>query len=122
MKQIYRPPGLRLYILACVTASLIGSAGARAEPGPCEVRSHSQKVAILVCPPALDANGWRDAGRKACADSNGVCNAWIWNDGDLAPTTAPATDGQLDRDAVRNAVAVWVDDSQRLVRITKVEK
>ena len=122
MKQISRVPRLPLCMLACLAASLIGAANAGAQSGPCEVRSHSQKVAIVVCPAALDANGWRDAGRKACAGSNGVCNAWIWNDGELAPTTAPATDGELDRDVVRNAVAVWVDDSQRLIRITKVEK
>lgn len=85
----------------------------------CTVRSSNQRVVIIVCRPGLDHEALRSAGESACAGAKGICNAWIWEDADIAPDVAPATDAGLDQDKVREAVAVWVHDSARLMVLQK---
>lgn len=113
-----------LVLQALLLAGLIQSpvqarADHHGEPSACTVRSSNDRVAIVVCKPGLDHEALRMAGEAACAKATGICNAWIWEDGDAAPDEAPATDAGLDKDRVREAIAVWVHDSSRLMVLQK---
>ena len=90
-----------------------------AETPDCSVQSSNGQVVILVCKPGLDQLALRTAGEAACEQATGICNAWFWEDADIAPETAPASDADLDKDKVREAIAVWVHDSARLMLLKK---
>jgi hypothetical protein len=92
------------------------------EASACTVRSSNDRVVILVCQAGLDHEALRSAGEAACANATDICNAWIWEDPEAAPERAPATDAGLDKDRVREAVAVWVNDSSRLMVLQKTPK
>ena len=87
----------------------------------CSIRASGGEVAVIVCPPGSHAKVWRAAGRKACAASRGICNAWIWEDADKAPLEAPLTDSDLPEAQVKAAVAVWINDSERMMLLRKVD-
>lgn len=99
--------------------ALAGFAAAHAESGTasseCSTRGDGDAVRILVCPSGLDRDAWRAAGREVCDDAIAVCNAWIWDDPDKAPRQAPVTDTDMSEEHTRHAIAVWVNDSERLM-------
>lgn len=99
--------------------ALAGFALAHAESGTastgCSTRGDGDAVRILVCPAGLDQEAWRAAGREVCDDTTAVCNAWIWDDPDKAPRQAPVIDTDMSEEHTRHAIAVWVNDSQRLM-------
>lgn len=119
-------PALILLKTMIAMFALAGSAPAsaddHADAADCSVRSTNDRVAIVVCKPGLDHEALRTAGESACAGTTGICNAWIWDDAAAAPERAPATDAGLDKDRVREAVAVWVNDSSRLMVLQKKDE
>lgn len=108
-------------VFGCLSLFVLTSNDLAADAPKCSTRSHSHNIAIIVCPPDLGTSRLHDAGVQACASVDGVCNAWIWANSELAPQTAPKNDQGLDREAVKNAVAVWVDKAQRLIVLRKVK-
>jgi hypothetical protein len=82
----------------------------------CSVRSQSEAVAVVVCPPGLKEAALGEAGKRACG-SRVVCNAWIWDDGSKAPRVAPASDAEIQKAVAASAVAVWANDTQSLLLI-----
>jgi hypothetical protein len=71
-------------------------------------------ITVVVCPPGLNAVGWQAAGRIACADRQ-PCLAWIWDNAEKAPATAPETSEGLGGAAIVAAVGVWVNDDRQFI-------
>jgi hypothetical protein len=84
----------------------------------CTVKSRSDAVVLLLCPPQADAELWRMAGEAACS-TRAACNAWIWDDATKVPDKAPATDAELPKQRTAAAVAVWVNDSKSLMTLKR---
>ncbi len=84
------------------------------DPAACEVRDVNGMITVVVCPPGLNAVGWQAAGRIACADRQ-PCLAWIWDDAEKAPETAPETSEGLGGEAIVSAVGVWVNDDRQFI-------
>lgn len=83
----------------------------------CAVKTRSERVVIMVCPPGLDREGWQSAGKSAC-EAGKRCNVWIWDDKKKAPADAPANDAEMPRDRTAAAVAVWVNSSGNLILLS----
>lgn len=93
-----------------------------ASASQCGVVGESENLKLIVCPSGLDQEAWRIAGLNACASTGGICNAWIWDDVEKAPSEAPATDSEMSKDKTRQALAIWINDIKRLVLVDKVDK
>ena len=86
----------------------------------CNVIASKLGLIVLVCPEGLTDTELQAAGQRACGPTMWLCNAWIWDDVAAAPADVPLGNNNLDEDAVRQAVAVWVNDAQSLIKIRKV--
>ena len=87
----------------------------------CDVVASKLGLIVLVCPEGLSEEELQAAGQKACGPTMWVCNAWIWDDAAAAPADVPLGNNNLDEAAVKQAVAVWVNDAQSLIKIRKVD-
>lgn len=85
----------------------------------CSVKSRSDAIVIMVCRPGTMPPAMTQAASLACG-SKAMCNVWIWDDADKAPTTAPHKDSDLPKAAVQHAVAVWAHDSKSLMSLKRV--
>ncbi|MFK5981001.1 MAG: hypothetical protein QM488_19195 [Rhizobiaceae bacterium] len=90
----------------------------QAEVAECSVLDTNDFTVVVICPEGLDQSGWRDAGAKACGLLK-PCAAWIWVDPKIAPKTAPSTPTLFSQEQIANAVAIWVNEKQELIMITK---
>lgn len=104
-----------VYLLPTASATPGGSS----MPEGCSIKDRSDVVVIMICEPGLGEEVWRAAGRAACG-ANPFCNVWIWDHADKAPATAPEIDKDLDRARTAIASAVWVNDSESLIIVSKV--
>ena len=113
----------QLLLCALVSALLSFNIGlAAADDGSeCTVTDQSDDVILVVCPPDLTQEAWKEAGEEACASNNGICNVWIWDNIAKAPQEAPATDSEMSKESTRQALAIWVNDAKRLIILGKVE-
>ena len=113
-----------LFLLTIVSVLLsfnMRSASA-ADVSECAVTEQSDDVILVICPPDLTQDDWKIAGENACSSNAGICNVWIWDDVEKAPQEAPVTDSDMNKDKVREALAVWVNDANRLIILGKVDK
>ena len=110
-----------LILLAGLLAFMFSSIepAAAADASNCTVQARGESVTILVCPPDLKPEDWRKAGEDACGEMI-TCNVWIWEDSNKAPTQAPKTDSDLTQEQIHAAVAVWVNDSKRMMLLRRV--
>ena len=109
-------------LLGVVLCGLIGSVSAApvaAEAGSCSVKSRSERVVIVVCPPGATQDVLRTAGVAACKSHATGCNAWIWEDPAKAPMKAPAIDTDMPKTTTGTARAVWLNESQSLMEVRK---
>jgi hypothetical protein len=106
---------IRIFLLFGILVIFKAHAETAADPKECTIQDSSGAVIVLVCPPGLTQKEWQLAGQDACASINGICNVWIWDDYSKAPKKAPITDTDLNKEQVRNAIAVWANDVQRLM-------
>ncbi|PZW47075.1 hypothetical protein C8P66_107113 [Humitalea rosea] len=116
-------PARTLFLAMAIAALPAGGkaqapAQAQAQSGACVIKSRSETLVVMVCPPRADAVAWRSAGQAACAARN-ICNVWIWDDATKAPPLAPRTDAGLSRANSGAAVAIWVNDSASLVLLRR---
>ncbi len=102
--------------------STVQAESSQLENSECSIRDSSEKVVLVVCPAGLDQPEWRAAGTKACRSTTGICNAWIWDSQEKAPEKAPLMDGDMDIKNRGDAIAVWVNDAQRLMIIRKTHQ
>ena len=101
---------------AVVALALVATASARADgPAVCSVRARSTQLIVLICTPDAGDQVWRVRSQAACADRS-RCNVWIWDQPAKAPEFAPASDAQISSLQANAAVAVWINESQRLIR------
>ena len=75
---------------------------------------------IVVCMPGLDQATWHRVGKETCG-TLAQCNVWIWNDADKAPEKAPEKDTDLTKEQVRDAVAVWINDTGQMMLLHRVK-
>jgi hypothetical protein len=85
---------------------------------PCETKSSSESIAIVVCAPGLSREAWEAAGRNACG-MRSQCNAWIWDNPDYVPDTAPVIDSDLPKKQAGAAVAVWINDTEDMILLKR---
>ena len=106
----------RLLLAALLALGVTPAASQETAPDPaaCEVRDTNGMITVVICPPGLNAVGWQAAGRIACADRQ-PCLAWIWDDPEQAPETAPETSEGLGGAAIVSAVGVWVNDDRQFI-------
>lgn len=103
-----------------VTTSVFG-AGSPPASATCEVIDRSTSVVVLVCPQGLSNETIRQAGTAAC-NAELVCNAWIWDDRSKAPNKAPSKEADIPEASRARAVAIWVNQSQGVIRLRRIEK
>lgn len=107
-----------------VVLAVLGTAGAagaalaqEAEPR-CEGRGENGMVSLLLCPEGLEAEDYAAEGRIAC-DGRKPCGAWIWLQAEAVPAEAPDAHDKLPRASVQQAVAIWVNESEKLMMLER---
>jgi hypothetical protein len=105
---------------AAVSAVVFGLTGSVQGADLCATRSQSQALAIVICTSGASQPQWRDAGTAACKDKS-QCNAWIWDDASKAPQAAPATDSDIPKAQVGDALAIWASDVKQLIVLRKTK-
>jgi hypothetical protein len=120
-KPWVRMPLLQAALLPLAAAALmaIQPTALAATEAACKVKSRSDRVVVMVCPPSATAAVMKAAGEAACKGKTGGCNAWIWDDAAKAPPKAPAIDTDMPKTTTGNARAVWLHDSQNLMEVRK---
>lgn len=103
----------------CCLAGSLQAAPAANDAGACSVKSRSDRVVILVCPPGASQEVLRSAGVAACQGHTAGCNAWIWDNPTKAPMKAPAIDTDMPKSTTGSARAVWLNESQSLMEVRK---
>jgi hypothetical protein len=94
----------------------VATTGARADgPAICSVKARSTQLIVLICTPDAGDQVWRVRSQAACADQS-RCNVWIWDQPAKAPEFAPWSEVQISQLHANAAVAVWINESQRLIR------
>lgn len=86
----------------------------------CTVPDRSDKVALVLCPSTVTGDALAKVGEAACPGKGVRCNAWVWHDSNAVPKKAPDKDENLPKTQTAKAVAVWVNDSERLISLRKV--
>ena len=87
----------------------------------CYTKDKSETIVLLVCSNDSHEAQWKNAGKAACESKN-RCNAWIWGNPADVPDEAPLQDVMLPKNKTAKALAVWVNDSQSLIKINKTKK
>ena len=86
----------------------------------CVDKDDSGTIVVLLCPVDSESEQWRSAAVEICGERT-YCNAWIWTNKDIAPSTAPKIDSDFSTDVTKHAVAVWAHDSQSLIKIRTLD-
>lgn len=92
---------------------------AQATEQTCRTKDRSDTVVLMFCPSPLGEQAWIEAAKSACGVTQ-LCNVWIWDDQSKMPKKAPKTDAELSKAHTSAAVAVWINDSQSLMKLRKV--
>ena len=97
--------------------AVLALAEARAEgPAICSVRVRSPQLVVLICTPDAADQVLRVRSQAACAEQ-GRCNVWIWDQPAKAPDAISLNDFGISPFQVNAAVAVWINESQTLIRL-----
>lgn len=102
---------------AAAVLALLSFGSVRAEgPAACWIRARSSQRVVLICTAAAGDQVWRVRSQAACADQS-RCNVWIWEQPAKAPQTAPLNDADLTSFQASTAVALWINESQSLIKL-----
>jgi len=99
--------------------ALLHAGTGHASEQACSVKDRTEALVLMFCPGQLNEKVWIEAGKSACSLGQ-LCNVWIWDDRSKMPETAPKTDAELSKTLAGAAVAIWVNDSQSLMKLKKV--
>lgn len=99
-----------LFVIAFVMLSKIAFAQTSND---CVSRNKAGLAAVVICPAGLDRTELREAGIDAC-DGATICNAWIWDDENKAPSTPPTFSNPMTDDQISSAIAVWMSKPREL--------
>ncbi len=84
----------------------------------CEGKGSNGMVSMLLCPEGLNEDELAKEGRAICQERK-PCGAWVWTDAAFIPLEAPDEHNKLPKESVRNALAIWVNEAEQLVSLTK---
>lgn len=112
---------VQLLLLTGLILGWLSGGLASADVTQCVVRDNGNYTIVVVCPKGLDQQGMRDAGVNACGDRL-PCAAWIWDDTDKAPETAPSTPEEFTQEQVASAKGIWVNETEQLIMISEDER
>ena len=116
-----RGSSVRSGLAACLAASVAaGAAFADDAAGQCKVADRSEIIAILICDAGLSEAALSAAGKTAC-EGHRPCGVWFYDDAAAMPKKAPQNHDGLTQDQVTRALAVWDNDREVLVSISRVE-
>jgi hypothetical protein len=107
--------------LLCATVMTSSVLGQNASIRLCEEKGTNGMVTLLLCPQGMELETMMAEGRAACGDRK-PCGAWIWVDPENIPEVAPDSHDKLPKESVQSAVAIWVNEDQRLITLEKLEK
>lgn len=110
-------PFLGLFLGLFPGMALPVSAVAQESPA-CTEKGTNGMVTMLLCPEGLDEADLAAEGRAVCG-ARKPCGAWIWTDAAMIPANAPDSHDKLPKEAVRNAVAIWVNEAEQLISVTQ---
>jgi len=101
---------------AAAVCALLALGGARAEgPAICAVKVRSSQLVVLICTPGAGDQVWRVRSQAACAEQN-RCNVWIWDQQAKAPHSV-LNDADISPFHADAAVALWINESQTLIKL-----
>ena len=89
-----------------------------ASDAQCELKGQNGMVTMLLCPEGLSAEDMAEEGRIACGERK-PCGAWIWTEETAIPKDTPASHDELPKESVQKALAIWVNEAERLVSVSK---
>jgi len=105
-----------------VTGSAEQAAGSSAIPAApeseCSVLPDGQKNKVVICPPGLDMNAFRQAGMAACHFTAG-CTAYIWDDADKAPAKSPGPGEKISTEHAAHLSAIWLNDAKEMMLVKR---
>ncbi len=87
----------------------------------CKLQSDAEALAVLICEKGWTEKSLRDAGKSVCG-ARTLCNVWIWDDAAKAPKNSPKKDADIAKTEAAAAAAVWANDSQSLLVLSKVRR
>ena len=105
-------------VAICSILTMAGTQTLGQDSPACSVRDQKGNVAIVVCRPGLAKEQWRAAGVAACLHVK-PCSAWIWDDPKKAPKSAPPAANLIPQADILTTVAIWDNDTNRLLMISK---
>jgi uncharacterized protein YaeQ len=108
---------LKAMMMGTLTFAMQGSL--HASETACSVQDRSDSVVLMYCPNQLGEKAWVEAAKAACMN-NQQCNVWIWSDRNKMPKAAPKTDADMDKKHTSAAIAIWISDSQSMMKLKKV--
>ena len=82
----------------------------------CEGKGTNGMVSMLLCPDGLSEDHLANEGRAICAERK-PCGAWVWTDAAFVPLEAPDAHDKLPKESVKNALAIWVNESEQLISL-----
>lgn len=107
-----------VFLFICSTSYAAINSGTNTQ---CSANTAGGEVVVLICNPGLTREAMQVAGQQACQPTpQGICNAWIWDDINNAPSHPLMSDIELTKAQVQSANAVWVNDAKRLIILKHV--
>lgn len=110
---------LKSLALATSAIVLAQPAVTHAAHDACSVKARSSAVVLMHCKANLKETDWAEAAKAVCEPGK-ACNVWIWEDASKIPAKAPDIDTDLPKSSTSAAVAVWINDSESLMKLKKV--
>ena len=112
--MLFRTAPIAASLALALAAAPAVAQDAASGPEACTVRDTNGMITLVICPEGLGAADLQVAGQAAC-EGREPCLAWIWDNPEVAPVTAPATSEGLGGEALAAARAVWVHDDRQLI-------
>ncbi len=110
---------LKAFIYGASTFAFLHTGLGHASEQGCSVKDRTEAVVLMFCPGQLGEKAWIEAGKKVCGSVT-ECNVWIWNDQSKMPDAATKTDAELSKKHTSAAIAIWINDTQSLMKLRKV--
>lgn len=108
------------FCLTSTAIALLAASPLVAQDSQCTAKGSNGMVTLVLCPEGLDNAALRDAGIAAC-EGRKPCGAWIWDDAQAMPRTAPDSHEKLTKAEIGSAIAVWVNDADQLILLSEAK-
>ena len=88
--MLFRTAPIAASLALALAAAPAVAQDAASGPEACTVRDTNGMITLVICPEGLGAADLQVAGQAAC-EGREPCLAWIWDNPEVAPVTAPAS-------------------------------